>query len=69
MGMYDRDYYRDLLNKRDGYTEKAKFRVSLASRPLSISIGQWHPVLLAALFAAICGGVFGLLKLISIFAK
>lgn len=30
MGMYDRDWYRDWVREREGYTERADFRVSQA---------------------------------------
>ena len=67
MGMHDRDYYHEWRDKRDGLIKRPKLDITFA--PRYRSIGHWHPVLLIALFVAICASVFGLLKLISVFVK
>lgn len=67
MGMLDRDYYRDRLNARDQYVERAKFRVSLGNSSSVPQVRRWHPALLFLLFAVICALVFGALKGLSRF--
>lgn len=42
MSIQDRDWYVDLLRRKDGYVERARFRVSLGQVRKS---ARWHSVL------------------------
>jgi len=59
MSIQDRDWYIDLLRRKDGYVERARFRVSLGKvvKPL-----RWHPVLLVVAWVAIFLAFFTLFK-------
>lgn len=66
MGMQDRDYYKEWWAKREGYTEKAKFRLPARgfSSPKS---PDWHWFLQLLLLVAICLCVFGFFKFLKYF--
>lgn len=49
MSIRDRDWYVDLLRRKDGYVERARFRVSLGK---AVKPVRWHPVLLVIAWVA-----------------
>lgn len=76
MGMQDRDYYKEWWAKREGYVEKARFRlpargmsgVNLPGKPLpSKRNSDWHWSLQLLLMFVICAAVFAFFKLLKIY--
>lgn len=70
MAMDQRDWYRDLLKKRTGYSEKSDFRRPVDSEYLEsegrkISKKRWPFLLQFSVTVVICGFIFVVLKIIS----
>jgi len=53
MGMDDRDYYREWWRKKQGFTEKAPFRLPASYRQQKQTLPHWSLVLLAVYFAGL----------------